>query len=488
MVLSAEELAIMREEDKRSPEYNMALKPHEAFIQRLELIISKMAQNERKENRTLIKELTATVEVLKEHLAGLAITPGYKVRYKAKGHTDENKEQVIKALDTIFSLGLIEIIVREFFDKRNGYLALSKREKDLDKKDRELAKRERELEKKKRAETTRMGIHTANQFFGNPTQLNLFSEQRIDDFSKATGLQIIKKPDSYGVVLNQSQKRVFEGILKAFSDTNYSGHEQTDLASSSLRDIYPQGKEIVRGIYKNIKSIPVIKLTQADLIRLSGYERTQGDKTDVIQALTFLTTNQFCFFWSRLKHDDKGKPVKEKGEYVKEEVMEVGTLLRVKTIREGGELKYYEIEPSAVLIDQVSKDHGGNYFLVFPTGWRDEIKHLQGKAPSSYTYEFLFWLRVEYEKIRRHNSRRSNKRKFEIKRTWEEIAITLKMPESMYKRNRKRSVKIIEDAYATAKELGYLLRVENNGATDILYLNEKFYPKPGELTSAKSGS
>jgi len=55
------------------------------------------------------------------------------------------------------------------------------------------------------------------------------------------------------------------------------------------------------------------------------------------------------------------------------------------------------------------------------------------------------------------------------------------MPETMYKANRKRASKIIQDAYSTAIKLGYLVKVENTGATDILYLNESYYPKPGEL-------
>ncbi len=55
------------------------------------------------------------------------------------------------------------------------------------------------------------------------------------------------------------------------------------------------------------------------------------------------------------------------------------------------------------------------------------------------------------------------------------------MPESVYKGKRKRAIKIIQEAYSVAIKLGYLVRVENNGATDILYLNESYYPKPGEL-------
>jgi hypothetical protein len=62
------------------------------------------------------------------------------------------------------------------------------------------------------------------------------------------------------------------------------------------------------------------------------------------------------------------------------------------------------------------------------------------------------------------------------------MAIALKMPESIYKANRKKAIKIIKEAYSVAQEVGYLVKVEDNsGATDTLYLNESYYPTPGKL-------
>jgi hypothetical protein len=343
----------------------------------------------------------------------------------------------------------------------NGYSPLSKKEGGGD------------VEKKH----TKIAIHTVSQFYGDNKQLSLFSDEKIDAFSRATGLSINNRPDSYGVVLNQSQRKVLEGILKAFTDSNYKGDEEIDKATYSS-SIYPINK--IAGAYSNIDKIPVVRLTQAEIIKLSGHDRTQGDKVDVVEAISFLATKQFCFYWVRLK-TEKGKPVKDKsGDYVKEEVMEVGSLFRIKTVRtEEGELQYYEIHPSAPLLDQVS-----NYFLLVPDNWREEVKLLTGKRGSSYTYELLLWLRLQYEQIRRYNNnggRRRNPKPFKISKSWEDVAIALKMPETMYKANRKRAAKIIQDAYSTAIKLGYLVKVENNGATDLLYLNESYYPKPGEL-------
>jgi hypothetical protein len=263
---------------------------------------------------------------------------------------------------------------------------------------------------------TKIAIHTVTQFFADNKQYSLFSEEIVDSFTEATGLSLNNRPDSYGVVLNQSQRRVFEGILKAFTETSYRGDEEIARATA-LKEVYTETETSARTLitqdkapYKNIDKIPVLKLTQAQVIELSGYDlkaQRQGDKQDVIEALSFLATNQFCFYWIRLK-TEQGKPVKDKsGDYVKEEVMEVGTLLRVKTVRDqAGLLQYYEIHPSAPLLDQVN-----TYFLLVPNNWREEVKQITGKRASSYTYELLFWLRLQYERIRQYNTRGGKKRK-----------------------------------------------------------------------------
>jgi len=342
-----------------------------------------------------------------------------------------------------------------------------------------------------KSKETKIAMHGVNQFFGDNKTLTLFSDENIESFSRATGLNLTNRPTNYGVVLNQAQEKVMFGIIKAFSDTNYKGDELKDKAKA-LGEVYSgttTSKETLvikeNAPYKNIDAIPIVKLTQAKLIELSGYDlakQRQGDKQDVIEALNFLATEQFCFYWLRSKTDSKGGIVKDKnGDYLKEEVTEVGTLFRVKYVKEPGtdKLDYYEISPSATLLDQVN-----NHFLLVPNNWREEVKQITGNRASSYTYKLLLWLRREYERIRRYNKGGGKTRKtkpFKINISWEEMAKALKMPETMYKANRKRAIKIIQEAYSMAMELGYLVKVEDNGATDILYLNEEYYPKPGEL-------
>jgi hypothetical protein len=438
-------------------------------------------------------EMVEIAKFFEQHLVDITFSgayPGEKestITFKSYPEGEKIYSQIGKYLSTqivMLSLAQVTNTLPGFLENISN---LSKREEAVRQKEEQLAKIEKELAR--RTKHTKIAIHTVSQFYGDSKQLSLFSDEKIDAFSMATGLNITNRPDGYGVVLNQSQRRVLEGILKAFTYSNYKGDELKDKATS-LTEIYSDTESsataLVKGDgapYRNIDAIPVIKLTQAHIIDLSGYDlksQRLGDKQDVIEALSFLATKQFCFYWIRLK-TEKGKPVKDKsGDYVMEEVMEVGTLLRIKTVRDqAGLLQYYEIQPSAPLLDQVN-----NYFLLVPNNWRDEVKQLTGKRASSYTYELLLWLRLQYERIRMYNKVGGKTRKpkpFKISKSWEDVAIALKMPETMYRANRKRASKIIQEAYSVAIKLGYLVRVENNGATDILYLNEGYYPKPGKL-------
>lgn len=334
-------------------------------------------------------------------------------------------------------------------------------------------------------ELTKYSIHAVKQLYGDNKEITKFSGDNVNTFVEATGLNLTNKPDSYGVVLNYTQKKLFEAILKRLTDTNYKGDTQINndiLLKDNYKDTRTANNILLTGDkapYKNIKTIPVLKIKQARLIELCGFDKPrQGDKQDVIEALNFLGTNLFFFYWIRLKTENN-KPVKDKnGDYIKEEVMEVGTLLRVRHIREQGVLQYYEITFSAPILDQVD-----NYFLLVPCNWRDEVKQITGKRASNYTYGFLFWLRLQYEEKRRYNSGGKGRKPkdFIINKSWEDIAIALKMPISMYKANRKKAESIIKEAYNVAIKLGYLKKIETIKNIDKLYLNEEFYPKPGQL-------
>jgi len=364
---------------------------------------------------------------------------------------------------------------------------------------------------KKEKALIKAGIHLIEQFYGDPKQLNGFSDleegrtfkERMEEHIKTLGLTAQDTPKGYGAILNQTTKQVLEGILKKFTETDYMGDYTEDITSSlegtntatNIKESQ-RAKQRIEKIYPGEK-IPVIRFnSQADLIRMAGFDSTGYNREHVEQAITTLISEQFCFYWKRLKYE-KGRPVinKQSGKYEMEEVMEIGPFFRHRTIRDNDKNISFELLPSAPLIDQINSYYGGGqsgYFILFPEDWRQRVKKITGKTPPSYTIEFLMWLRLQYAHIQRYNTRlekakerkkriKESPRKYEIKKTWEEMAIILQMPESMYKKNRKRARAIIQSAYETAVKVGYLLKVKDNGASDTLYLNKDFYIKEGQL-------
>jgi hypothetical protein len=114
--------------------------------------------------------------------------------------------------------------------------------------------------------------------------------------------------------------------------------------------------------------------------------------------------------------------------------------------------------------------------MLIPYNWREEVRALVGnKKASSYTFRFLLFLRYQYELKRR--SQKGELKPFIIKWAWEEIAIAVKMPESVYKRKKDRALKILNDAYSVAQQLGYLKEYKREGDIDHLILNERKYSK-----------
>jgi len=322
----------------------------------------------------------------------------------------------------------------------------------------------------------KVGIHILTQLYNNPRQTEIFSQDKINEFIMETGGDSNNPPKMYGAELTVIQSMILEGIAKALTETNYKGTYQK-MPWEKISDLDIRGSNIIKKQYEYIEAIPVIKITQAELIRQSGLDpRKQSHKQHAQQALNFLATERFCFYWKRAVKDSRGKIETDKaGKWKKEDVMEVGTFLRVKYVKKSDtdKLDYYEIEPSPVMLDQVD-----NYFIMIPYTWREEVEQIMGKNVSKYTYFFLQWLRLQFELIRRKNSSL-----YQIRITWEELAVTLKMPESLYMAKKKTAINILETAYNTAKELGYLNRVEKTGAVHIFHLNENYYHRPARLKS-----
>lgn len=352
---------------------------------------------------------------------------------------------------------------------------------------------------KPKGETVELPRHGVKQLFkdSGKGQLNLFTPEQIEETVKelASTIGTTVKNTIYapGVEFSSSELKVMQGIFTAFKRSNYEGDKKKDIHKGGAGQDGISVKEIHRQrdtAYKNISFLPVIVLTQSELLEVSGFNRTQGDKVDCLEALRSLSEKQFFFKWSRLVKDEKGIPQKEKsGEFKMEPVSTVETCFKVYTVYdEEGKTKHYEISPSAVFLDQFRPQYGGEYFLIIPTDWRDDLKRL-GLKSNKYAPIFLLFLRDQFETIRSNNRTKlrqgAKQRTYSFSKTWEEIAETLKMPESLYKKNRKKAKDLITACQKIALEAKYLEKidfagVDSSSTADIYYLNEEFFPQPGE--------
>lgn len=315
---------------------------------------------------------------------------------------------------------------------------------------------------------TKIGLHSVKNILGDQKQLSLFSKNLVQDFSERYGIELHNPIDNVGLNLNDTQLRVLEGVLRGFTETNYKGNlapvDKNEIAKQKYRsNDFPAS-------YKHIAKIPRLYATQSQILEWGGFNKNSiAEKERAVEALNFLAKTQFCFMYDRLAMDENGNPRKKRdGGWIKEEVNFVDTVLSIKEVRDPKtkKLDYYEVFLSLVFLDQME-----GYFMLVPHDWREEVQKAVGKKKiSSYTFRFLLYLRYEYELKRRR------KLPLEIRRHWEDIAIAIKMPETVYKRKKDRALQILDEAYSIAKALGYLTHYERDAGHDVLQLRgEKYY-------------
>ena len=97
-------------------------------------------------------------------------------------------------------------------------------------------------------------------------------------------------------------------------------------------------------------------------------------------------------------------------------------------------------------------------------------------------YTFLYWLLAKYED-RRSKPRRGEEPNLQVREHYEKIAQLIRMPETIWRRNRKKAVERLDSIYQAAKDLGYL-KSYSMGADGIVTLeldpSGPFYqPKKG---------
>ncbi len=322
-------------------------------------------------------------------------------------------------------------------------------------------------------QATQISLHSVRNLLGSEQQISLFSEEKVKEFAETYGVSLEGEISRYGIDLTDIQLRMMEGILHGLTKTRYRGNLEPVEIPVHAKEKYPRGE--VPDSYKYVDTIPKFKATQSEILRWGNVnQKSAGEVQVALKAFKHLGTSQYCFFYTRLALDEEGIPKKDRdNEFLKEEVIAVDTLFTIKEVRskKTGLLNYYEIIPSSIFLDQRE-----SYFMLIPFNWREEVRKIIGqRKASSYTFRFLLLLRYMFE-LQRRNDR--NKKEFIVRCHPEEMAIKLKMPESVYRRKRDRANKILEDAYSVAKRLGYLKKYDRTPMLDILYLNEEKYYLP----------
>lgn len=322
--------------------------------------------------------------------------------------------------------------------------------------------------------STQIAMHAVRNLLGSGQQTSLFDENKLKEFAETFGIELGTDITQYGIALTENQLRVMEAILYGFSQTRYKGNlEPLDKRSFAKEKNYPG--ENLPNAYNYCTEIPKLQITQAQIIQWAGVNpRSAGDVQAALDSLRHLGMAQYCFYYTRLAFNEDGTPKKDSdGDWQKEEVVAIDTLFTIKSVRDkkSGILEYYEIMPSPIFLDQRE-----SYHMLIPFNWREEIHSLIGsKRASSYTFRFILFLRYMFEL---HRRKKQEEDALTLKYTPEEMAVHLKMPESVYKRKKDRMNKILDEVYSVAKQLGYLKGYERTATKDFLHLNGEKYLLP----------
>lgn len=326
----------------------------------------------------------------------------------------------------------------------------------------------------------------------------------VEEYIEKAGLPVSKEDrkrflEGWGADLTVTQHSVLLAVLERMSAKNYQGDGREGRKEVLSRaGVNPPGgrlPELMEKALRNVKEFPVVRLYLHEVVELAGLDKErQGDKMEVKQALDHLGTARYAFYWERLawtEHKGRKKPVIDQdGRYVKEGVRTVGSVLYVKQVvdPQSGQLDYYEIAPSEAFLDQVTEGYGspGGYFLMMPTGLLDKVRKAvgpHGRRVTPHYYTFLYWLLATYED--RRSKAKGKEPNLQVRKHYEEIAQLIRMPESIWRRNRKnKALPRLESIYQAAKDLGYL-KGYSMGADGIVTLeldpSGPFYrPKRGQ--------
>ena len=411
--------------------------------------------------------------------------------YSGQAKDEETKAQIIESHD-ILKEGIVAVKLMELDRKKGTYKLRTSRKKKfseehinnhLDKPWTRLALadlygfRKELLETLKedplRSKHFKVGRHGIRQLTGRtgPQIAMTFEEGpvELDEYISQAGLQLtgkdLERMERWGADLTVTQHSVLLAILEKFSDTDYQGQGKVERKEVLTRSGVQSMGSLLRKAVKNIDSYPYVRVTLSEVVELAGLDKNrQGDKMEAKEALEHLNGAHYAFYYERLAWTEtKGRKswvLNQDRKPVKEAVRSSGPILHVKEITdpESGQLDYYEISPSLPFLEQVTDSYGSRagYFLMIPTGLQEEVRKAmgQGRRVTAQHYAFLYWLLGKYED--RRAKAKEKEPNLIVKGSYEDIAQRIRLPETVWRRNKKTALKRMDKIYQAAKDLGYL--------------------------------
>lgn len=279
-------------------------------------------------------------------------------------------------------------------------------------------------------------------------------------------------PSITRINLSALQMNMMAAILRGFTSTGYKGN------ISQLEDRNPNAQPLntelegEASLFEKTTTVPILRITQKRLLDLAGINQASaGEKERAIESIIYLKTRNFFIKYSRLIFDKNGEPMRdEEGNWKKETQEGIYPLFDVRPIKDerSGILKYYEIIPSQVFLDQVDK-----HYTYLPKDFNIEIKKLLGSKKASRSI-FLFFYFLSYSYGIQVGRKKTSRVKISLEKIFPKIGVST----ASFKNQRKRSLKILDEACDIALKLNYLLSWERTDKQLSISINhEKFQYK-----------
>ena len=312
----------------------------------------------------------------------------------------------------------------------------------------------------------KMSMHSVR----NMLNLNSNSVDEIRDFAKKFKINL--KDSDLGFDLSFLEMKVLYGLLRAFTMTCYNGNTdcvEIDEAKKKLCTSNEEEDFELFNHYKKISSIPKLKLTSKDLIKLIDSENKERKTNQrIINCLYSMSSKSFTFFYKRLEKDANDNPIlKKDGKFSFEKVLSRGSLFSFLMIEKEDKETLFEVILNPMFLDQID-----SFFMIIQKDWFQQVKSILNKRKiPKFLFSFLLFISYEFE-----NSRRKNKANDSIKLDWKLLSDILKIPPSQ-KMKKTYTRNMLKEIYEISKELGYILdyNQSDEGEDEFLLNASKFY-------------